>query len=106
MVSVILSALSFVTIWFLWDENKPNSEGKQNLTKSYTEAFQELKKREVISVAVMESLFMATNSIFLFAWTPILQSSSGGDINVGIIFICFIMSMITGTMLFEVSIQI
>ncbi len=52
----------------------------------------------------MESLFLGTNTIFLFAWTPILQSSTSGDINVGIIFVCFIMSMIIGTMLFEVTI--
>jgi hypothetical protein len=51
----------------------------------------------------MESLFLGTNTIFLFAWTPILQSSATGDINVGIIFVCFIMSMIIGTMLFEVT---
>jgi hypothetical protein len=62
-----------------------------------------LKKREVLSVGIMESLFLGTNTIFLFAWTPILQSSATGDINVGIIFVCFIMSMIIGTMLFEVT---
>ena len=65
-----------------------------------------MKKREVVSIGIMESLFMATNSIFLFAWTPILQSSIVGEINVGIIFICFIMSMITGTMIFEVRLLI
>ena len=60
-------------------------------------------KREVLSIGTMESLFFATNSIFLFAWTPILQNSIVGEINVGIIFITFIMSMITGRMIFEVK---
>jgi hypothetical protein len=62
-----------------------------------------MKKREVLTVGIIESLFLAVHSIFLFAWTPILTNTVGGEINVGIIFVCFVMSMITGTMLFEVN---
>ena len=89
---------------YLWEENSPNNDGKQNMAHSYVEAVQEFKKREVSSIAIIESLFMAVYNIFLFAWTPILQSSTTAtEINIGIIFITFIMSMIAGTMLFEVS---
>ena len=51
----------------------------------------------------MESLFLAVYSIFLFAWTPILTNTISGEMNVGIIFVCFVMSMITGTLIFEVN---
>ena len=95
--------MSFLVIYFIWEENNPNEGAKSNILKSYGEAIQELKKRKVFCVGIMESLFLATNSIFLFSWTPILESSTSGEINVGIIFVCFILSMISGTMLFEVN---
>ena len=102
VVSISFASVAFFIILLLWEENKPNESGKVHIARSFCEALQELKKREVLTVGVMESLFLAVYSIFLFAWTPILANTASGEINVGIIFICFVMSMITGTLLFEV----
>ena len=72
---------------------------------SYAIAISLLKNREVFSVGLMESIFNGVLNIYLFAWTPILQNSvRNSEINVGIIFNCFVLSMITGTMLYEVII--
>lgn len=38
----------------------------------------------------------------MFIWTPILQTTAGGPINVGFIFLCFVINMILGTGLFQV----
>lgn len=98
-----MACLAFLIILVLWDENKPNESGRTNINQSFGEAFKELKKREVLTVGIMESLFLAVYSIFLFAWTPILTNTISGEMNVGIIFVCFVMSMITGTLIFEVN---
>lgn len=103
IVSISFALLAFFIILVLWEENKPNEEGRTHITQSFGEALKEMKKREVLTVGIIESLFLAVHSIFLFAWTPILTNTEGGEINVGIIFVCFVMSMITGTMLFEVN---
>ena len=75
------------------------------MIKCFSAAFSELKKREVLSMGIIESLFQAVLNIYLFAWTPILQNSTDiKNINVGFIFTCFIFAMILGTKLFEIFI--
>ena len=93
----------------LWDENrpaaaKPDENNKvQTKYEGFCEALSELKKREIISVALIESLFQGAFNVYLFAWTPILQHSAIGQINVGFIFINFVFFIIIGTKVFEVS---
>lgn len=69
---------------------------------SLKEAFKELRKREVLCIGVMESLYNAVVNIFIFSWTPLLQRSTNVDnLQVGFVFICFVCSVIIGTSLFE-----
>jgi hypothetical protein len=86
----------------LWAENKPNADSHIGMNQNFIEAFEELKKREVLSMGLIESLYQAVLNIFLFAWTPILQNSTDTGINVGFIFTCFITMMIIGTTIYEV----
>jgi hypothetical protein len=66
------------------------------------EAFQELKKREVLSIGIMESLYNAVVNIFIFSWTPLLQRSTDvQNLQVGFVFLCFVTSVIIGTSIFE-----
>ena len=65
-------------------------------------AFKELKKREVLSIGIMESLYNAVVNIFIFSWTPLLQrSTTVQNLQVGFVFLCFVSSVIIGTSLFE-----
>lgn len=86
----------------LWAENKSPENLLKSMGKSFAEAFSELKKREVLSMGLIESLFQAVINIYLFIWTPILQNSTDKQINVGFIFTCFVIALILGTTLFEI----
>jgi hypothetical protein len=86
----------------LWAENKPNAESPTGMNKNFMEALKELKKREVLSMGIIESIFQAVFNIYLFAWTPILQNSTITGINVGFIFTCFVTTMIIGTKIYEI----
>jgi len=75
------------------------------MRESYQLAFQELKKREVLTVGLVEGLFHGVLQIFLFAWTPILQlSTSNRDMNVGMVSICIVFMLIVGTLVYEIII--
>lgn len=103
-ISIIFSFLSMIIIGLSWDENKPGDDKKHNTLYLYKAAFKELKKREIITVGIMESLWSAVLHIFIFAWTPILQSSTDYSFNPGMIFFCFVLLIICGTKLYEVFI--
>lgn len=96
--------LGMVVTQCLWDENKPNANSTDSAQKTFSEAFAELKKREVLSIGIIESLYQAVVNIYLFAWTPILEKSTTTGINVGFIFTCFVITMILGTTIFEIFI--
>lgn len=99
---MILCLVSALSMGFLWDENKPGADHKSTTWTQYTEALEELKKREVLTVGIIESLWQAVLNIFIFAWTPILQSTTTSQINPGMVFISFVLMIITGTKLYEV----
>ena len=87
-----------------WGENKPMANSHDGAYQQFREAFGELKKREVLCVGLIESLSMAVLNIFLFSWTPILQNSTDGGINVGFIFTCMVITLILGTTIYEITI--
>jgi hypothetical protein len=63
----------------------------------------ELKKREILSIGLIEGLFLGVHAIFVFAWTPILQiSTNDGAINLGAISICFVVMVINFTIVYEI----
>jgi MFS family permease len=100
-VSIILSASGGTIILLYWAENKPDSVSGSRIT-SFTNAIKELKKREVLSIGIMESLFQACIHLFIFSWTPILQSTTDdGRMNIGFIFVCFVFTTIIATTIFD-----
>lgn len=50
----------------------------------------------------MESIWHGALHIFMFSWTPILRMSTVYDINVGMIYISFVLFMIIGTKAYEI----
>jgi len=101
-ISMIFSLISIITIMLSWSENKPASFNISNTFNQYKEAFMELKKREVLTMGIIESTWAAVLSIFIFAWTPILKSSTQFEFNPGMVFFCFVMAIISGTKLYEI----
>lgn len=93
-----------ITTQILWSENKPNSNPRDKEKNSFVEAFKELKKTDVLCIGISESLFQAVLNIYLFAWTPLLLASTPTGINVGFIFTCFVITLILGTNIFEITI--
>jgi hypothetical protein len=96
------SIFGMIATQLMWDENKPNAESTTSFGTSFNDALKELKKRDVLSIGIIESLYQAVLNIYLFAWTPILQSSTDKGINVGFIFTCFVITMILGTTFYEI----
>lgn len=100
-ISMSYSVIALVIIFFLWEENKPNTNSETKKS-TFFEALQELKKRDVVSIGVIESLFQACLNLFIFSWTPLLQLSTiYPEINVGFIFVCYIIMTVIGTAIFE-----
>jgi hypothetical protein len=63
----------------------------------------ELKHREILSIGLIEGLFLGVHAIFVFAWTPILQiSTNDGVVNLGAISICFVVMVINFTIIYEI----
>jgi len=101
-ISIGFSAFAMMASHVLWAENKPNEGSSTRMHQSFLDACKELKKREVLSMGVIESLFQAVINIYLFAWTPILQNTTVQGINVGFVFTCFVIAMIMGTKVYEI----
>lgn len=102
ILSICFSITAFVFIYILWDENKPNSDPTK--ITSFRDAWAEIKKREVLSIGLIESFFQGMLTLFVFAWTPLLQATVNGPINIGLISICFVIMLITGTCLYDIMI--
>lgn len=104
VLSIVFSVMSMVVIEFSWAENEIVIS-KKSISRHYGEALRELKKRDVLSIGIAESCFLAVQNIFLFAWTPILLATNDNkSINVGFIFICLVTTLIIGTKSYEVCI--
>ena len=90
-----------VIIQIYWEENEIRLENK-TISKCYKEAFIELKKRDVLTVGLSESLTQGIQNLYLFLWTPVLLASTPGEINVGFIFLCMVASIVCGSKIYEV----
>ena len=103
-ISIGLSFLASIAIAILWDENKPLENNPQSTWSQLNEAFQELKKVDVLCIGLIEGIALGILNIFLFSWTPILKQSTPGGMNVGFIYTCMVLTMIVGTKSYEVLI--
>lgn len=66
-------------------------------------ALHELKRREVWSVGLIESIVLGVLKLFVFCWTPVLQNTSNqDDIHVGCIFVCFQIALLCGTYIYGI----
>jgi len=98
-----LTVLASILIWILWDENG-SLIAKEKTWIQYKEASKEFKKPEVLCIGLIEGIANACLNIYLFSWTPILKRSTPGGMNVGFIFTCMLLTMISGTKMFQLLI--
>ena len=102
-ISIFLTVLASILIWILWDENG-SLIAKEKTWIQYKEASKEFKKPEVLCIGLIEGIANACLNIYLFSWTPILKRSTPGGMNVGFIFTCMLLTMISGTKMFQLLI--
>ena len=75
----------------------------KDLVTGLKESFNELKKKDVLYIGIIESITASSWGLFFFSWTPILNSlSPNNHVNVGFVYICFVMALIGGAMLYEI----
>ena len=103
-ISIRLSLLALIVIEILWNENKPLSGSIKTVWSQLEEAFDELKKVDVLCIGLIEGIALGILTIYLFSLTSILKQSTPGGMNVGFIYTCMVLTMIVGTKSYEVLI--
>ena len=66
----------------------------------------ELKDKKILCVGLIESFYSAVLNIFIFSWTPLLQNSTIGEINVGFIYILFVIFSLLGAAFYDIFVII
>jgi len=101
-LAIFLGFLSFLVILFTWEENRPNytADNSLEITKlsvSMREGFQLIfENKAILLLGLIDSIYTCSIQIFIFFWTPFLQSTSHTlHINPGIIFIVMIIANLT-----------
>lgn len=104
IISIVLSLLAMIASQLLWEENKPAADSKKSAWSQFREALTELEKTDVLCVGLIEGIIMAVLGIFLFSWTPVLKMSTNGNINVGLIYTCLLLTMLVGIKVYSIFI--
>lgn len=104
IISIALSLLALIASQCLWEENKPAEKSDKHAWEQFKEALTELRKTDVLCVGLIEGIIMAVLGIFLFSWTPILKMSTDGNINVGLIYTCLLLTMLVGIKVYSIFI--
>jgi len=66
------------------------------------DALQDLKDPKILSVGLIESFYSAVLNIYIFSWTPLLQHSTIGEINVGFVYILFVIFSLLGAAFYDI----
>jgi len=61
-----------------------------------------LKDPKILCVGLIESFYSAVLNIYIFSWTPLLQTSTIGEINVGFIYILFVVFSLLGAAFYDI----
>ena len=104
LLSYCLSFASLDIIIDRWYKNRISLNKSKNCLYHFEEAFNELRKVNVLFIGLIESINLIILYIFLFSWTPILKQSTEKEINIGYIYTCMVLTMIIGTKLYEILI--
>eukprot|EP01117_Protostelium_nocturnum_P001430 TRINITY_DN1172_c2_g1_i2.p1 TRINITY_DN1172_c2_g1~~TRINITY_DN1172_c2_g1_i2.p1 ORF type:complete len:382 (+),score=145.34 TRINITY_DN1172_c2_g1_i2:470-1615(+) len=106
-VSIILLGILIYVVNTTWTENY----GSQNtqLQNTFTDAFRVLiSNRNVFLLCLIQSAFESSMYIFVFLWTPTLEAGDDNKAEAfphGIIFACFMVSVMIGSSVFNIFIE-
>jgi hypothetical protein len=86
-------------------EDELNAKNLSNVYSNFKSSLNEFKKTEILFIGLIESITSSSWGIFFFFWTPVLTDlSPSNHINVGFTYICFVMALIGGAILYEIFI--
>eukprot|EP00474_Spongospora_subterranea_P002669 CRZ03127.1 hypothetical protein [Spongospora subterranea] len=104
-VAALLLAISLFTITLFWDENYGDSSVE--IETSFKNAIEHLRQSpETLSLGIVQSLFESSMYIFVFLWTPSLDSSLDSPIQHGWVFACFMICTMIGSSLFSILLDL
>lgn len=66
------------------------------------DALQDLKDPKILCIGLIESFYSAVLNIYIFSWTPLLQHSTIGEINVGFVYILFVIFSLLGAAFYDI----
>lgn len=97
----------------LWDENYGEENKSEETSKknahwydSFVSAlFTTIKSKEILFTGLICSLFEGSMYIFVFMWTPAIQSKTKDDIPFGLVFATFMVGCMAGSSIFSVLIS-
>eukprot|EP00742_Colponemidia_sp_Colp-10_P000612 GILJ01000670.1.p1 GENE.GILJ01000670.1~~GILJ01000670.1.p1 ORF type:complete len:467 (-),score=77.70 GILJ01000670.1:169-1533(-) len=100
--SICFLLVGIVIITSTWSENYGNAQIEVH--QSFSKAWTVLQQRpEVLLIGVVQSLFEGVMYVFVFMWTPALETASGVAVEIphGVIFACFMVCLMVGSTLFK-----
>jgi hypothetical protein len=108
-MSVILCCLCIIVIVSQWTENKPNEDERYNKFKIRSHIFHSigegitlLKRPEIFTLGIIDSMYNCAIQVLIFLWTPVLQiTAENKNINPGMCFIIMIISYLTQNKILE-----
>jgi len=102
--SLVCLVLAFLVISPTWSENYGNSQIE--ILESLQQSVHVLRKDpRVLILGFAQSLFESGMYIFVFMWTPALQSTTPFEVLNGWVFACFMISITIGSAVFSYSSQ-
>eukprot|EP00736_Rhodelphis_marinus_P010510 Rmarinus@m.12963 len=101
-VSTIILLTSTLLIALTWEENYGETGGTATLVSVFYDGLSTFfLDTRVFKVCVIQTLFEGAMYTFVLLWTPALESRAPAeDVPLGVIFACFMLSMMTGSLFF------
>lgn len=101
--AIVFLLIGGVIILTRWTENYGDKSGPA--LGSFSKGWELIRSNPtVLSLGISQSLFESAMYIFVFMWTPTLSASWENDLN-GLIFSCFMVSVMLGSNIFSIYSQ-
>jgi len=97
--SSVMLTIGFFIIAFTWTENYGSVN--LNVSETLSNSISEMRKNpRIILLGCIQSLFEGAMYLFVFMWTPAIDSVATEEVNHGWVFACFMLSCMVGTEIF------
>eukprot|EP00871_Galdieria_phlegrea_P003749 jgi/Galph1/4375/GphlegSOOS_G3069.1 len=97
--SLMILSIMFIVISWKWNENY--GDANHDMGHHFTHAMKGIfLDKKVLLLGIVQSCFEGVMYIFVFVWTPAMQHASWEQIPHGLIFSCFMVSLMIGSCMF------